>query len=188
MQRQSVGRVVCCSDADAPRGDDALSDLDRLREEAATKAALAVGRDAAKRAVDQLLSGEDSAVSTEDAAADSKSRRWKIIASVVLGVCLLVGVLGLLLNYWLYFLAAGLLGVGGLIGWSRLKKRVGARKIANDTKTSAKERTPLIEPVRVRLEAPPAAPAAPDALEEAHAMREQEVDDELAAMKARLKR
>lgn len=165
-----------------------MSELDRLTEEATTKAAIAVGRDAAKRAVDKLLSGEDGAASTEGAPADPKSRRWKIIAAVVLGLCLLVGFVGLLLNYWVYFLAAGLLGIGGLVGWSRLQKRIAARKIANEKTPTAKEHAPSIEAVRVRHDALPAAPAAAEALEEAHAMREQEVDDELAAMKARLKR
>lgn len=177
-----------------------MSDLDRLTQEAATKAAVAVGRDAAKRAVDELLSGEDTNASAEESAADSKNRRWKIIGAVVLGLCLVVGVLGLLLHYWLYFLAAGLLGVGGLVGWSRLRKRMGARQLSKGTaKAASKESAPALEPVRVRLEAPEddAAKAAirrakteaeAQALEEAHAVREQEVDDELAAMKARLKR
>jgi hypothetical protein len=173
-----------------------MSDLDRLTREATTKAVVAVGRDAAKRAADKLLSDEDA---SEGEVTDSKSRRWKLIALVVLGLFLLVGFVGLLLNYWFYFLAAGVLGVGGLVGWSRLKKRRGARKPTKDKKEIAKEGS-APESVRVRLAAREAAPAAADgasraeadvdaqASAEARAIREHEVDDELAAMKARLKR
>ena len=176
-----------------------MSDLDRLTREATTKAVIGVGRDAAKRAADKLLADED-AVASDGKPADSKSRRWKLIALVVLGLFLLVGLVGLLLNYWFYFLAAGLLGVGGLVGWSRLKKRIGARKPSKDRKEIAEEDSPAPESVRIRLAPRDAAPAAPStrtradadadaqALAEARATREHEVDDELAAMKARLKR
>ena len=170
------------------------SDLDRLTREATTKAVLAVGRDAAKRATDKLLSDED-VPGSEDKAA-SKPRRWKLVALVVLGLSLIIGLVGLLLNYWLYFLAAGVLGVGGLVGWSRLKKRMGAKKSPKDRKDIEAGDSPRHESVRVHL-APGAATTPPtgaatraeaDAQTEARAAREHEVDEELAAMKARLKR
>jgi hypothetical protein len=176
-----------------------MSDLDKLTREATTKAVIAVGRDAAKRATDKLLDDDDAPGEDENAGSKPR-RRWKLIALVVLGLFLLVGLIGLLLNYWFYFLAAGVLGVGGLVGWSRLKKRIGARKPSKDRKEIAKEDSPAPESVRVRLASREAAPTAPktatradadaeaQALAEARATREHEVDDELAAMKARLKR
>ncbi|MDB4998122.1 MAG: hypothetical protein JWM74_5554, partial [Myxococcaceae bacterium] len=95
---------------------------------------------------------------------------------------------------------AGVLGVGGLLGWSRLKKRIGARKPSKDRREIAEEDSAAPESVRVRLASREVAASTPktatradadadaQALAEARATREHEVDDELAAMKARLKR
>ena len=174
-----------------------MTDLKRLADDATTKVAIAVGRDAAKRAVDQLLSGEDKPALPSETTSATKTRRWKIVAVAVLGLFLIVGVIGLLLSYWYWFLAAGVLGLVGLVGWSRLRSRLAKRSPPKDT---AKDEAPALEAVRVSTKAEVAAPpqvsaearraeaeARAHAVAEAHAIREQEVDEELAAMKARLK-
>ncbi len=176
-----------------------MSEFERLAQEATAKAALAAGKDAAKRAVDELLTGEQAKVEKAEDAAPSKGRRYKTIALVVLALCLVVGLIGLLLSYWYWFLAAGVVGLAGLIGYSRLKSRLAKAKPSDDRKVEpaaekapALERTrtpPDAEAVRAALEAKRAEAAARQrALAEAEAMREQEVDEELAAMKARLKK
>jgi nitrate reductase NapE component len=158
---------------------------------------IAVGRDAAKRAVDQLLSGDDKIAVKEEKPEEAKSRRWKTIALVVLGLFLVVGVVGLLLHYWMYFLLAGALGVAGLIGWSRLRK---PRSAAEPLKESEKEHALPVEKARVSAKVDPEVAALSLAkkraeaelkaqeLVEAEATREHELDEELAAMKARLKK
>jgi hypothetical protein len=196
-----------------------MSDLDRLTKDAATQAALAVGKDAAKRAMRDLLSdGEQPASSPtdrgseKDKAAASKSRRWKIVAVAVLGLFLFVGLIGLVLNYWAYFLGAGVLGLGGLVAWWWFRRRLAASKTEAqpELKASASAKTEAADASRakVRVSDEPAADdeAAAEArravlaarreeltlrakaLAEARAQQEQEVDEELAAMKARLKK
>lgn len=172
-----------------------MSELERLADEAATKAALAVGRDAAKRAVSQLLDGEAPSAAEEKA---PKARRWKLIAFVLLGLCLFVGLVGMVLNYWVWFLGAGVLGLGGAYGWWRLRQRLAAAKPAAAPAT--KSATPR-ERLRVRDDAeapePPQQTAAERraeaeararAMAEAQAVEQQQVEDELAALKARMKK
>ncbi|HTJ80458.1 MAG TPA: hypothetical protein VL400_02010 [Polyangiaceae bacterium] len=196
-----------------------MSDLDRLTKDAATQAALAVGKDAAKRAMRDLLSDGEQPTSSptdrgaaKDAAAASKSRRWKIVAVAVLGLFLFVGLIGLVLNYWAYFLGAGVLGLGALVAWWWLRRRLAEGKTGAtaESKSSASAKTEAAETPREKLRVSDE-PAADDeaaaearraalaarreeltmrakALAEARAQQEQEVDEELAAMKARLKK
>ncbi len=173
-----------------------MTDLKRLADDPTTQAAIAVGRDAAKRAVDELLSGDDASVPQTEKAEASKSRRWKLIAMGVLGLFLVVGLIGLLLSYWYWFLGAGVLGVAGLVGYSRLKSRIAKRSLPKEEPKVEAIAAPSVRVSKV-ADAEPAPSSAEArraevesrarALAEAQAVREQEVDEELAAMKARLK-
>jgi hypothetical protein len=174
-----------------------MSELERLADEAATKAAVAVGRDAAKRAVSQLLQGETPAAPDSEGTTP-KARRWKLLAFVLLGLCLFVGVVGMVLNYWVWFLGAGVLGFGALYGWWRLRKRLALRSPAA---TPAAESASAAQRLRVSPEAAAPEPTQPTAAErraelvsraralaEARAADEQQVEEELAALKSRMKK
>jgi hypothetical protein len=173
-----------------------MADRNKQKDADAAAVALALGRDAAKRAVEDLLSGdEERADEAAERAAASKSRRNKLIVYGVVGLLVLVGLFGMVVSYWQWFLLAGLLAVLGLYGWSRLRKRLraGSRAKAGDARIeSAASQLPMQEQrdasgqregARVRAEE-----RARDAqaLEEASAVAEREIEDELAAMKARL--
>lgn len=160
-----------------------MSDLKRLTEDAMTRAA--------RRAVGDLLSSDAATKPTPEDAPRSNARRWKIGLVLGLGLLVVLGLLGLALSYWLWFLGAGLLGLGGLYGWWRLRRRFAGRK----------EKRTAIEPVAPRVERILVAPIAPvaerprvesdadaRALEEDGATRAQAIEEELAAMKARLGR
>ena len=219
-----------------------MSDFEKLANEATTKAVLAVGRDAAKRAVDDLLAGQAGSKPkapepTEHEAKASKAKRWKYAAVGVLGLFLAIGVIGLVMHFWYWFLAAGVLGIAGYVGYTMLRRRVAkgalpaeekqqrakdleledaevpalraieAKRVAPvreakaiASKTATKEldvdasdpegdaRRAELAARRAKLEARKAELEARTRAAEAEAIREQEVDDELAAMKARLKR
>ena len=178
-----------------------MADFKRLAEDATTRAALAAGKDAAKRALDDIiLSDEEKAKRETEQAEVQKSRRWKYIALGVLGLCLVVGVVGLVLSYWQYFLLAGVLGAGAVYGWWRFRKSRAAAKTAKaDAETASIPAKEKAEPVRVVEEpevdlAAQRAAAAQEAREraevqrEARAEAERQIDDELAQMKARLKK
>ncbi len=181
-----------------------MADLKRLAEDATTKAAIAAGKDAAKRALDDfILSDEEKAKRQTEKAEVQKSRRWKYIGFGLLALCLLAGLLGLLMavmSYWPYFLMAGVLGAAGLYGWWRLRKSRGPRKeaVASDESPAVHAKVKA-EPVRVVHEpevdvARERAAAALEARERAEAQREaraeaeRQIDDELAQMKAKLKK
>src|SRR5436190_12003026 len=102
-----------------------MADRKNLGEDAATVALLAAGKDAAKRAALDLLSTDEerAAKQAEDARA-SKQRRWKLLGGGVLVLCVIIGVIGMLVSYWQWFLLAGVLGLGGMFGWWRLRKRL----------------------------------------------------------------
>ncbi len=178
-----------------------MGDLKEIVDGVATKAAIAAGKDAAKRAAKELLSSdEDIAAKEPERDEQRKGRRTKLLVYGVLGLFLVVGVIGLLLSYWQWFLLAGLAGLGGLYGWWRLRKRLAARKEAADeasraaqaAEAEATRRAALEETERARVAsakqlAEARAEEARAALE-ARAADEQAVEDELAAMKARLKK
>ena len=108
-----------------------MTDFKKLAEDATARAALAAGKDAAKRAVDGLLA-EGSEANAQSAEA-KKTRRWKLIAISILSVCVIVGFIGLLLNYWYWFLAIGLLGIAGLYARHRLRRRLAEKPAAPAT-------------------------------------------------------
>lgn len=199
-----------------------LDRFDKLANEATTKAALAVGREAAKRAADKVLSVGDAVTGEGGDKPKSKARRWKLIALALLGVFVVIGVVGLLLSYWYWFLAAGVVGLAGFIGYLRLKSRFAkpslpadahAEKALADAHENVAPRSERAATPALRVEAPPSEPVDPEGdarraelkarraklearkaemeqrarLAEAEALREQEVDAELAAMKKRLK-
>jgi hypothetical protein len=181
-----------------------MADLKRATDELATQAALAAGRDAAKRLAGGLLS-EDEASAPKDAErpAASKSRRNKLIAYGVFGLLIVFGVLGLVVSYWHWFLLLGALGLGGLYGWYRIRKRFASKDKPGETQASkakprvtgararedeGEESGPTAQALeRKRVELPRAEPALDAAArEKAQAVEQQEIEDELAALKARL--
>jgi hypothetical protein len=150
-----------------------------MPDDAATKAMLSAGRDAAKRAMsDLLLTDEEREARDAEEAAAAKKKRTKRIVFGVLGLFLVIGVVGLMLAYWQYFLLAGVLGFAGWFGIRRLRNR----------------REPAEAPVKkaARVEVEPKANALEDRAERLRALEEervrvaQETEEELAALKARL--
>jgi hypothetical protein len=186
-----------------------MSELKRLAEDASKDAMLTAGKDAAKRAAaDLFLSDEERAAKEAEEAAATKKRRTKWLVLGVLGLFVVIGVLGMVMSYWHYFLAAGLLGLAGLYARSRLKQRLAAKRAAEGLRIeapgSSADADADSEGEQPRRKATAtddddAATRARDgraqqarrerearSLAEARAAEEQDVEDELAAMKARL--
>jgi hypothetical protein len=164
-----------------------VSERDKSVEDAAARAVLAMGKEAARRAVDGALSeGEEPVADEAERARASKRRRWKLIAIGVLALFLVVGVVGMLISYWQYFLLAGLVGIAGLFGWWRVRRRLAERK-----KNRIEVAAPIVEQApKVQVRAAETQDSERDAraLAEAEAVREQSIEDELAELKARVKR
>ena len=138
-----------------------MVDLERETDDLAARATLAAGKDAAKRF------------------AASKSRRNKLIAYGIFGLLIVLGVLGLVASYWHWFLLLAALGLVGLYGWHRIRKRLASKGKPEQATLSNRERK--------RVELPREQPAVDaSAREKAQAIEQQEIEDELAAMKTRL--
>ncbi len=176
-----------------------MADLDK---EILARAALAAGKDAAKRKLDEVLGDEAPEKDAPKDEKSSKSRRWKIAIIAVLVLALGIGLVGLMISYWQWFLAAGVVGLAALYGyyrWRRRKRDTETEAEAEAPARAAKEEpkarvAPLEDQDEVALRALEREKAArerarqAEAAREARAQMEQEVDDELAAMKARLKK
>lgn len=147
-----------------------MSDLEKTARELGTKTAFAAAKDAAERALeDAMLTEEERVRRRAEQDALARRTRNKRIVQIAIGSLLVIGVIGLLLHYWYWALLLGLVGATGLYGRHRWRKRRAARP---------KSEPAALEAPRVRVE-----PAAPP-VEEADAS----VEDELAALKARVKR
>lgn len=165
-----------------------MADPKKVVDDLTAQAALAAGKDAARRAVEDLLStDEEKAQKEAERAAQSKRRRNKLIAYSVVGLILVLGLVGMVLSYWQWFVLAGLVGVAGLYARHRLRKRWREKREQRGELKAAEEKQKLRLPAEPR-QVSPRAPAEKPRDEQARLAEEKEVDQELAAMKARLKK
>lgn len=159
-----------------------MSELEGLARKAGQEAALRAGKDAARRAFEDLtLSDEERAARDAAEAQAAKTRRWKLVAIGVVGLCLVVGVIGMLASLWPYFLGAGIVAALAFLGWLRVKPKLTARKVR-----IAKEAAAADAADKARAAAA-AAKAELVARERAAVEREQALEDELAALKRQAK-
>ncbi len=145
-----------------------MSDDDKLSDDLRAKAALAVAKQAFERAL------EDPA--ERDALA--KRKRNKRIAQIAIGALVVVGLLGLMLHYWYWSLLLGVVGVAGLYGRHRWR----ARRTSKKKQIEAAAPREALAPKKVRVE--------PEITPVEHAPEDEDaaIDDDLAELKARLKR
>jgi hypothetical protein len=157
-----------------------MTDLDDAAGKLARSATLRAARDAASRALDDaLLSDEERAERKAKEEAASKRKWQKRIAIGVVALLLVLGIVGLVINYWQWFLLAGVLGLVALYGRYRWRKRRSEGSRATGEPASTKRSTPeRIEPPRARVTAERVSPPSDDT----------DVEAELAALKARVKR
>ena len=139
-----------------------MSDDEKPLEDLRAKAAFAM----AKHAFEGAL--EDPAEKN----ALARKKRNKRIALVAIGLLVAVGLLGLMLHYWYWSLLLGVVGGAGLYGRHRWRARRAERK-------------------KLRAPAPREAPAARVRVEPAAVSAEEQdasIEDDLAELKARIKR
>ena len=139
-----------------------MSDDEKPADDLRAKAALAVATHALERALE--------APAERDALA--RRKRNKRIAQIAIGALVVVGLLGLMLHYWYWSLLLGVVCVAGLYGRRRWRARRQSRKKL-EAAAPREARAP-----KVRIAPEPARAEELDA----------SVDEDLAELKARLKR
>ncbi len=147
-----------------------MVDLKKATEELTANAVLAAARG---KLEDALSTEEEREQRKAKEAALAKRKRTKLLVMGAVGLLLVLGVIGMVVNYWQWFLLLGLLGLGALYGRHRWRNR---SKLAEKAST----------PPRPRVEQPkaPARVAAPE--QPVRPESSETIEDELAALKARL--
>ena len=172
-----------------------MSDFKKLRDEAAAKAALSTVKDAARRAFDDLtMSDEDKALREAERAREAKLRKWKLIGGAVVAVLALLAILSILAKLWAWIVGLALLaGLAYAVYFFVWPKLFGPKVRVEVEATPAPP-----EPVRApREELEPEVEAEAQREQEAEAeaararakvLQERAIDDELAALKAKVKK
>jgi Flp pilus assembly protein TadB len=145
-----------------------------MADDLTAKAALAAAKGAMQNALTEAMSSEDERKQRKaEQAALAKRRRTKLIVFGVVGLLLALGVIGLVVSYWQWFLLLGVLGLAALYGRHRWRKR-------RDAKHPDEAKAP--RPVAVLG----LTDGTPDRVTEStSADATESVEDELAALKAR---
>lgn len=150
-----------------------MSDLKKAAEELGATAALSQAKRAAGRALEDAFSTDEEREAREAREAEEqKKKRRKLLLYGVVGLFLVLGAVGLVLNYWQYFLLAGVVGLLGLYGRHRWRKRRAPKQSPAASKKAPERLAPKarVQPAINALE--------PD----------RSVDDELAELKSRLQK
>ena len=144
------------------------------------KAAFAVAKHAVERALDDaMLSDEERTKKRAEESSLARSKRNKRIAIGVIGLLLLIGVIGLVLNYWYWALLLGVLGAAGWYARRRWRARGAPKKKVERKKVEPAAVAREAPARKVRVEPRPARIAEPS---------DESIDDDLAELKARMKR
>ncbi len=167
-----------------------MSDLKKSANEMTAKTAFSAAKDAAERALDDALSTEEERAARKAEEAEAKSRRRKKqLALAIVGLLIVLGVIGLVLRYWYWFLLLGVVGLVALYGRHRWRKYRAAKKApaAEEAEAAvvAKVEVREVREVRETRDAPRKRAPLPPVEPEVDA---QAIEDELAALKARVKK
>lgn len=157
-----------------------MDDLKKAAAELSGKAALEKAKNAAGRAIQDVFSTEEERErrKAEEAVA-AKRKRTKWIVLGIIGVLLVLGVVGMVLRYWPFFLLLALVGLAALYGRYRWRRSRKARARAAPVEERVVEIRP-VEQAEPRVE--------PPVIRGTNAEPDASIEDELAALKARVKK
>jgi hypothetical protein len=149
-----------------------------LKGELTTRALLAAGKDAAKRAIEDFtLTDEEKAARDAERALEAKRRRWKWIAIAVGSLILMLAIVFLIAKIWMWVLGLALVAAAGVAIYYFAQRKWRAMR-EPVVKVLPKE-LPKTQAERRVSEPPPVID---------HDAREKQIDAELAALKAKTRR
>jgi len=150
-----------------------------------TRAAIEAGKDAAKRLYEDLtLTDEEKARREEERAVARRKLKWKLIAGAVVAVVVVIALMALLAKFWLWLVALAILGVLGLAAYFYVRPKLGGVKVREVQPAPEPAALPQAIPPSTRDDSEARERSARAAREQAEA-RERQIDDELAALKAK---
>ena len=146
-----------------------------------TRAAIEAGKDAAKRLYEDLtLSDEEKARREVERAAARRKWKWKLIAGAVVAIVVVITLMALLAKFWLWLVGLAILAVLGLAAYFYVRPKLSGVKVREVQPAPSPAALP--EAVADDTEA---RESAARAAREQTAARERQIDDELAALKAK---
>ena len=158
-----------------------MADPKDLKRELTTKALLDAGRDAAKRAIEDFtLSDDEKAAREAERAAEAKRRRWKWIAIGVGALVLVISLIFLLAQIWMWILGIAVVAAIAVAIYYYAQRKWRAMREPKVRELPKSEE--IVEETR------PAPRIAKDVPVIDHDARERQIDEELAALKAKTKR
>jgi hypothetical protein len=172
-----------------------VADFKKLRGQASAKAALGAAKDAARRAFDDLtMTDEQKAIRAAEEAQQARIRKWKWIAGGVVAVLVFLAVMSILAKLWAWIVLLAVIAAVGYAGFwfvtSKLKPKVEVAEVREKRELPAAriEAPEEAEDFEAReREAEQAERHAAEARRAAAAAKEQAIEDELAALKAKNK-
>jgi len=172
-----------------------VADFKKLADQASAKAALDAAKGAARRAFDDLtMSDEDKALRAAEEEKQARIRKWKWIAGGVVAVLVFLAVMSILAKLWAWIVLLAVIAVVGYAGFwfvtSKLKPKVEVAEVREKKELPAAriEAPAETEDFEARArEAEQAERRAADARRAEAAAKEQAIEDELAALKAKNK-
>lgn len=168
-----------------------MADFKKLADEAAAKAALASVKDAARRAIEDLTTtDEERALREAERAKEARVRKWKWIAGAVVGVLAFFAILSILAKLWVWVVGLALLAALAYAIYFYVRPKVTAVKVRvverlEESRAEEAEQQASEDAERRAAEAAKANARAAEAEKAAAIAREQAIDDELAALKAK---
>lgn len=155
-----------------------MVDLKGLAEEASHKAALAAGKDMARRALEDLtLSAEEKQRREQERTRARQKTLLKLVAVGAVGLVVVLSVMSLLAKLWMFAIGALVVAGVGAGAYFALKPRLAAWRSRATARLEQKKRAQEAE--QLRLEAA----AQEKARVDAERARQQKLEDELAALK-----
>lgn len=170
-----------------------MADFKKLADEAAAKAALKSVKGRVQSAFEELtMTEEERALREAERAREAKLTKYKWIAGAILAVLVFLAVMSILAKLWAWFVGLAILGGIAYAIYFYLRPRVKAVQVkAERVLEKHREEEPKEEAhdeereLRIAEEEQKTAEQNRKAALEAAAAREQAIDDELAALKAK---
>ncbi|MBI2388365.1 MAG: hypothetical protein HYV09_02000 [Deltaproteobacteria bacterium] len=166
-----------------------MSDRKKLSEDLSIKAALAAGKNAARRVYDDLTLTEDEKAAREvERARARRILKWKLAIGAVVAVVLVATIVALLAKIWLWLLGLVFIAAIAAALWFWVRPKLARPAPERPVAELPAHRDQVDDAERLEAEQAREVAARARAEEASRAAREKAIDEELAALKAKARK